>query len=111
MNVYILIHDDGDYDSQSEIRGVFATAEAAEASLVTRTASGRPSRAWGAHTANCCSVESWDVATEPVMDGREDDPVVPQTGGLLIPQNMEAEIMRMAMSKFPDWNSLKVSKP
>lgn len=102
MNVYLLIHDDRYYDmGDTYVRGVFLAREAAEASLITRTASGAKSRAWGAHDKNCCGIEEREVADAPSLDLREDDP--PLEGPGLIPNELMDELVKIATAPIPLW--------
>lgn len=82
--VYIIEHDIGGYDSQLEIRAVYATREVAEASVVTRTPSGERSEAWTAHNEACCGVVEHDVLSAPVFDVQADPEQVAQTGGSMV---------------------------
>lgn len=89
MTVYLLVHTDSDYYSGgSEVRGVYATRDAAEASIVSRTAAGSPSKSWMAHNESCCGVEEHAVLDAAVVDVREDDPPLVDTGDRLIPDAM-----------------------
>ena len=100
MNVYVVHHEDSDYDScSSEIRGVFDTREAAEASLVTRTPAGARSRAWDAHKESCCSVREWEVQTLPRPDVQHDpQPFAGPSAGQLIPDALVDDLIRFASS-------------
>jgi len=61
MNVYVLHHYYSDWDfTDTEIRGVFATQEAADASIGATEADGKT------HDEDCCSVQRWAVDTEPL---------------------------------------------
>ena len=95
-SVWLLVHDDRSYDmGDTYVRGAFATREAAEASIVTRTPAGRRSRAFLAHDEWCCSVDEWTVEEVAVIETKEDDP--PPTGpGLIRPDFMEQVIEQYA---------------
>jgi hypothetical protein len=82
VNVYIIEHDDG-IDAGYSINGVYLTREAADASVVTRTASGARSRAYCAHNENCCSVTEYEVLDAPTLTVMEDPPDVPQGPGVI----------------------------
>lgn len=70
MVVYLVIHNDGDYESSNEVRGCFATRELAE-QVVTLDETGvypatfsSRERFWRrSHDADCCEVEETVVAT------------------------------------------------
>ena len=61
MEVYLLVHDFMYEESYSFVRGVYADEADALRERVTRTASGARSRAYDAHSENCCSVETWEI--------------------------------------------------
>lgn len=97
--IYLLTHacDEGGV----EVRGAFTTEEAAQKSLETVNADGKPTRSWFAHHDHCCSVEAVEVLTEPVIDVREDDPPIDPNsaaGGLFagVAEIME-EMLRQAL--------------
>lgn len=102
MNVYLLIHDDREYDmGDTYVRGVYQSSGDAEAAVVTRTASGARSRAYEAHDEHCCSVAEREILTATVPDAREDDPLVPQTGGAIIPESFIESYIRTVRAKSP----------
>ena len=58
MEVYVLIHYE--YDDL-RLLGVYEAESDALAARISRTPSGARSRAYDAHSENCCSVETWEV--------------------------------------------------
>ena len=66
MSVWLVIHDDRMWEmGDAYVCGVYASKEAAEASVVQRTPSGARSKAYGAHDEDCCGVSEWVVQTKP----------------------------------------------
>jgi hypothetical protein len=74
MKVYLLIHEEDDYDSEFEVRGVYRHSNDAKAALITKTPAGNPSKAWDAHNNSCCSVMEYDVLDAPQLDIKDDPP-------------------------------------
>ena len=102
MSVYLLIHDDRMYDmGDSYVRGVYRERATAEAAIVTRTASGAPSKAWAAHNESCCGVQEFDLLDTPETDVREDDPPFDATAGGVIPQGVLDAMAAQAAKPMP----------
>jgi hypothetical protein len=67
MKVWLVIHDDREYDmGDTYVCGVYSTEKAANESVVSRTPSGRRSTSFGAHNEDCCGVTEFEVLTEPM---------------------------------------------
>jgi hypothetical protein len=65
--VYIVVHDDG--WGEGEIRGVYDSRDGAEASIVTRTPSGRRSTSLDAHNERCCTITERELlSVQPIED-------------------------------------------
>lgn len=95
--VYLLIHDDRDYDMGDKyVRGVYATEAAAKEAVATRTPSGAISRRFDAHSEYCCDVEAFDLLDESVLDVRRDLVPWANTGGHLIPEAVAEQLAAKA---------------
>lgn len=102
MNVYLLIHDDRMYDmGDTYVRGVYARREDAEASIISRTASGAVSRAHDAHSASCCSVDEQEVTAGATVDVKSDPPPPSPSDERLIPDRLVTSMLRASLRPGP----------
>lgn len=107
-SVWLLIHDDRHYDmGDTFVRGAYTAKLAADEAIVTRTASGRPSRAWSAHDEHCCSVEEFELLGDAVIDVREDDPPLDPNAPRIIPDSVADMTIELAVREFPAFEKLR----
>lgn len=99
-SVWLIMHDEG-IDAGYGVRAIYASEEAAKEALVTRTPSGQRSRAWGAHSDLCCSIEEREVFGEPVIDIRENDPPPDPNAPRLIRDDLVDALIEPTTRSFP----------
>ena len=100
--VYVLWHDDRYYDmGDSFIRGIYLTAELAEADVITRTPGGAKSRAYDAHDKHCCGVEAHDLQTTLTPDIKANPVPSDNTEGSLLSEAVTDKLAALLTSKNP----------